>query len=208
MEKFLKQDNYQIIDFGKKEYLEILKIQEDLFQKKQNNETSQDYILIGEHFPVYTVGKRTKQEHIYNIPKNIPLIKIERGGSITFHGLGQIVVYPIMDLRMKKLSVKNLVYKLEEAIIKTCRHFNIDVFRKEKLTGIFTKEGKIGFIGLRVSKFITMHGLSLNVNVDKKYFSYINPCGISTEVVNISDYEKANVKKVKQLLLKNILSCL
>ncbi|HIQ24520.1 MAG TPA: lipoyl(octanoyl) transferase [Persephonella sp.] len=208
MEKFLKQDNYQIIDFGKKEYLEILKIQEDLFQKKQNNETSQDYILIGEHFPVYTAGKRTKQEHIYNIPKNIPLIKIERGGSITFHGLGQIVVYPIMDLRMKKLSVKNLVYKLEEAIIKTCRHFNIDVFRKEKLTGIFTKEGKIGFIGLRVSKFITMHGLSLNVNVDKKYFSYINPCGISTEVVNISDYEKANVKKVKQLLLKNILSCL
>ena len=208
MEKFLKQDNYQIIDFGKKEYLEILKIQEDLFQKKQNNETSQDYILIGEHFPVYTAGKRTKQEHIYNIPKNIPLIKIERGGSITFHGLGQIVVYPIMDLRMKKLSVKNLVYKLEEAIIKTCRHFNIDVFRKEKLTGIFTKEGKIGFIGLRVSKFITMHGLSLNINVDKKYFSYINPCGISTEVVNISDYEKANVKKVKQLLLKNILSCL
>lgn len=208
MEKLLKQDNYQIIDFGKKEYLEILKLQEDLFQKKQNNETSQDYILIGEHFPVYTAGKRTKQEHIYNIPENIPLIKIERGGSITFHGLGQIVVYQIMDLRIKKLSVKNFVHRLEEAIIKTCKYFNVDAFRKEKLTGVFTKEGKIGFIGLRVSKFITMHGLSLNVNVDKKYFSYINLCGISTEVINISDYKNVNFDEVKQLLLKNILSSL
>ena len=208
MEKFLKQDNYEIVDFRKEDYLKILKLQEDLFLKKQNGEVSKDYILIGEHFPVYTAGKRTKQEHIYNIPENIPVIKIERGGSITFHGLGQIVVYPIIDLRKRKLLIKNFVFKLEEAMINTCKNFGINAFRKEKLTGVFTKDGKIGFIGLRVSRFITMHGFSLNVNVEKKYFSYINPCGISTEVVNITDYKSVSLEEVKKILLKNLLSCL
>ena len=208
MEKFLKQNNYEIIDFGQKDYLEILSLQEEILKKKQDNQLTKDYILVGEHFPIYTAGKTTKQEHIYNIPENVPLIKVERGGSVTFHGIGQLVVYPIVDLRRKKLSVKNFVYRLEQAIIKTCEYFDVRAFRKANLTGVFTKEGKIGFIGIRVSKFITMHGLSLNVDTDKKYFSYINPCGISTKVVNINDYKKVDIAKVKLILVKNILSVL
>jgi lipoyl(octanoyl) transferase len=114
------------------------------------------------------------------------------------------VLFPIIDLKKRKLSVKKFVHKLEDTVIKTCLDLNIDVFRKKGLTGVFTKEGKIGFIGLRVSRFITMHGLSLNVNVEKKYFSYINPCGISTDVVNITDYKNIDINIVKKLLLKNL----
>jgi len=208
MEKLLKQDSCKIIDFKRENYNKILKLQEKLFREKQKNNNLPDYILIGEHYPVYTAGKRTKQEHIYNIPQDIPIIYIERGGSITFHGTGQVVVYPIVDLRRKRLSVKKFVFKLEEAIIQTCKYFGVNAFRKEGLTGVFTEDGKIGFIGIRVSRFITMHGLSLNVDVNKNYFSYINPCGISTNIVNISDYKKVNTSEVKKVLLKKILSYL
>lgn len=194
-----------IIDFQKEDYIKILKKQENFFNKKLEGKLKEDFVLVGEHFNVYTCGKRTKPEHIYKNPENIPVLNIERGGSITFHGEGQIVIYPILDLRHYNLSVKDYVYTLEEIILDTCRRYGINAFRKKGYPGVFTKEGKIGFVGVRVSRYITIHGASLNVNVDKKYFSYINPCGINTPVVNISDYININLSEVKEKLKANIL---
>jgi len=192
-----------IIDFQKEDYIKILKKQEDLFDKKTNG-LRENFVLIGEHHSVYTCGKRTKKEHIYSNPENVPVINIERGGSITFHGEGQIVFYPIIDIRDFKLSVKDYIFTLEQILIDTCEYFNIKTFRKKGYPGVFTEEGKIGFLGVKVSKYITLHGASLNVNVDKKYFGYINPCGINTPVVNMSDYTDVPLDEVKDILKNQI----
>ncbi len=193
-----------IIDFKRKDYTDLIKEKQDIFNKKINNDLKEDFIFIGEHYPVYTCGKRTKKEHIYGIPDEIPILEIERGGSVTFHGPGQLVIYPIIDLRNYKLSVKDYVNTLEQIIIDTCNYFEIKAFRKKGYPGVFTNDGKIGFVGVKVSKYITLHGSSLNVNVDKKFFSFINPCGINTPVVNMSDYIGVSVDEVKNVLVKNI----
>ena len=190
-----------IIDFGKENYITVLKKQEELFNQKREGSLKEDFILIGEHYPVYTCGKRTKKEHIYCIPENIPIFDVERGGSITFHGEGQLVVYPIINLKNYRLSVKEYVNTLEEAIIRTCLSFGVNTFRKKGFPGVFTKEGKIGFVGVKISNYITFHGASLNVSVDKKYFEYINPCGIGTPVVNLSDYTKTDINDVKKTFM-------
>jgi lipoyl(octanoyl) transferase len=190
-----------IIDFGKENYITIIKKKEDIFLQKKEGSLKDDVIFIGEHYPVYTCGKRTKKEHLYNIPESIPVFNIERGGSVTFHGEGQIVIYPVIDLRNYKLSVKDYVNILEEIIIKTCSDFKIKAFRKKGYPGVFTEEGKIGFVGVRVSSYITFHGASLNVSVDKKYFQYINPCGINTPIVNMNDYTKADINNVKNKII-------
>ncbi|WP_457641662.1 lipoyl(octanoyl) transferase LipB [Persephonella sp.] len=190
----------KIIDLGKTEYQEALKIQRDFFLKKRKNPEIGDIILITEHYPVYTRGKSTKREHI---PDNLdaPIFEIERGGSVTFHGEGQIIVYPILRLK-KNLSVKKFVYILEEIMIETLKEFGIRGFRKEKFRGVFTERGKIGFVGIKISKGISMHGFSLNVNVDKSYFSKIIPCGIKDiPVCNMADF----IPGVKTIYVKNIL---
>ena len=190
-----------IIDFGKENYITVLKKQEELFNKKREGILEEDFILIGEHYSVYTCGKRTKKEHIYNIPQNVPIFEIERGGSVTFHGEGQLVVYPILNLKNYRLSVKEYVNTLEEAMIRACLDFDVKAFRKKGFPGVFTKEGKIGFVGVKISNYITFHGASLNIYVDKKYFEYINPCGIGTPVVNLSDYTKADINDVKKTFM-------
>lgn len=196
----------KILDIGKTEYLQALKLQKEFFERKINNPSEEDVILITEHYPVYTLGKSTKKEHLISIPENIPTIEIERGGSVTFHGEGQIVVYPIVSLNRKKLSVKNYVWTLEEIMIKTLNDFNIKGFRREKLRGLFTEKGKIGFIGVKISRFVSYHGFSLNVNVDKDYFNKIIPCGITDiPVCNISDFiPNIDTSEVKKSLVKNI----
>ncbi len=195
----------EVIDFGIKDYLQVLKLQKDLFSKKLSGDKN-SYILIGEHPNVYTLGKRTKKEHLYDIPSNVPIINIDRGGSITFHGKGQLVVYPIINLKDYNLSVKRYVYLLEESMLRTCKTFGIDAFRKEGYPGVFTDKGKIGFTGTKVSRYITMHGFSLNVDVNKTFFKRINPCGIGTEVCNITDFDPSvRLKDVKAELLSNLL---
>ena len=194
----------KIIDLGKTEYLECLDFQKELFQNKIKGEDITDYILITEHFPVYTKGKTTKEEHLLNVGK-IPVVEIERGGSVTFHGEGQIVVYPILSLKNYKFSVRKYVYTLEEIMIESLKEIGIEAFRKEKLIGIFTEKGKIGFIGVRISKNTTMHGFSINVDVDKKYFQNIIPCGLSDiPVVSISDFKEISKDEFKNILISKI----
>lgn len=195
----------KIKDLGKTDYLETLNLQRELFNEKIKNPELEDIVLITQHYPVYTKGKTTSEEHIPQPIKDIPVIEIERGGSVTFHGKGQIVVYPIITLS-KKLSVRNYVSTLEQIMIDTLKEFGIDAFREEKRRGVFTEKGKIGFVGVKISRYTTMHGFSLNVDVDKKYFQRIIPCGISDKpVCSMSDFIKdIKVEDVKEVLIKHI----
>ncbi len=195
----------KIKDLGKTDYLETLNLQRKLFNEKIKNPELEDIVLITQHYPVYTKGKTTSEEHIPQPIEDIPVIEIERGGSITFHGEGQIVVYPIITLS-KKLSVRNYVSTLEQIMIDTLKDFDIDAFREEKRRGVFTEKGKIGFVGVKISRYTTMHGFSLNVNVENKYFQRIIPCGISDKpVCSMSDFIKdIKVEDVKEVLIKHI----
>ena len=157
-----------------------------------------DQLWICEHDPVYTQGLAGKAEHIGN-PGNIPVVQTNRGGQVTFHGPGQVVAYPLMDLRRAGYFVKEYVYRIEQAVIKTLGHFGVtghrvtgapgiyvrlnDPFSHAALTGParpfepFTGLGKIAALGIKVSRHCTYHGVALNVAMDLQPFSHINPCG-------------------------------
>jgi len=191
----------EIVDLGITEYTHALGIQEEYFNCRLTDSCG-DTVLITEHYPVYTAGKTTKTEHIKSIPDSIPLIHIPRGGSITFHGKGQLVVYPILKIK----SVKKFIWQIEEVMIQTLKGLGIDGYRLEKHRGVFTPKGKVGFVGVKVSKNTTYHGFSLNVNVDKSYFNRIVPCGLEgIPVANISDFvENIDTKQVKKIIIKEI----
>ncbi|MBK3332546.1 lipoyl(octanoyl) transferase LipB [Persephonella atlantica] len=195
----------KVLQLGKTHYEDALRLQKKLFQSKLQDSSLEDIILITEHFPVYTKGKTTQEEHLKNIPADIPVYEVERGGSVTFHGPGQIVVYPVVYLKGKKLSVKNYVWTLEQIMIETLKEIGIHSFRIKKRRGVFTDKGKIGFIGVKISRNVAYHGFSLNVNVDKTFFKWIVPCGISDiPVCNMTDFVDIDIETVKEILIKKI----
>ena len=194
----------KFIFLGISEYDEFLDLQKKLTESKVYKKDKNNYLIITEHYPVYTLGKRIKKE---DLPKKnlAKVINLDRGGGITFHGLGQMVVYPIINLKDYNLTLKKYVWLLEEIIIQTLKNINIKSYRKDKLVGVFTDKGKIGFVGLKISKFTTNYGFSINYDVDKMFFENINPCGLKGEkVANITDF--VNVSKVKfiNLLYKEL----
>ncbi len=135
-----------------------------------------DEIWLVEHFPVYTQGVAGKACHILN-HNEIPVVKADRGGQITYHGPGQLVIYVMLDLARKNLGVRNLVSHLEQCVIKTLLHWNISAHTRAGSPGVFVEQAKIASIGLRVKKGCTYHGIALNVSMDLKPFNDINPCG-------------------------------
>jgi len=194
----------KFIFLGKTDYISCLDLQKKLSDGKKKGKIKEDFILITEHFPIYTLGKTTKKE---DLPKesNLNLVQLERGGSITFHGEEQIVVYPILDLQRRKLSVKKYIFKLENIILQTLNNLNINAYRIDNLTGIFTDLGKIGFIGVYISKYITIHGFSINYNVKKDYFYNIKPCGLNDRrVANITDFRSISKAKFLNELYRNL----
>ncbi len=192
----------EIIDLGKREYLETLKLQKELFDNKLKGE-EKDFLIVVEHFPVYTKGKTTKEEHLPQAINDVPIVEIERGGSVTFHGEGQLVVYPILNLKNHRLNVSTYISNLEKTMIETLKEFDIKAFTVEKLRGVFTEKGKIGFLGVKISRYISFHGFSLNVNVDKRYFERIVPCGIiEYPVTSISDFKNVPFEEVKKVTIK------
>ena len=156
--------------------------------KAGNSSPGNQVVYFCEHPHVYTIGKSGKNQNLL-IPDetlemiNASLYKIDRGGDITYHGPGQIVGYPIIDLEVIGVKVKDYIWKLEESVIKTLSDFGIEAGRLEGSTGVWldtdepSKTRKICAIGVRVSRYVTMHGFALNVNTDLRYFQYINPCG-------------------------------
>ncbi len=197
-------EDLMIKDLGNRNYQEVWDMQKILQSKRINGEI-EDTLLLVEHEPVYTLGKNADENHLLqNYPQDINVFHIERGGDITFHGPGQLVGYPIIDLHNYKLSISWYMHSLELTIIKTLYHFGIEGKQKEGLTGVWVKDEKIAAFGVRVSRWVTMHGFALNVNTDLPYYDGIIPCGIFeygvTTMQKILGYE-VEMGDVKQKLI-------
>jgi lipoyl(octanoyl) transferase len=156
------------------------------FTQNRSSETS-DEIWVVEHFPVYTLGLNGKREHLLNTG-NIPVINSDRGGQVTYHGPGQLVIYTLLDIQRLKINIRQLVTLLEQAMICTLARHGIIAFSRADAPGVYVNDKKIGSIGLRIKKNCSYHGLSLNNDMDLRPFDYINPCGYSDlKVTQLSD---------------------
>ncbi len=212
--------NVNFIDLGKIEYAEAWKYQEDLFQKvinaKDDNSDHAGTFIMCEHPHVFTLGK-SGDESNFLIRKdflkkiNATYFKTNRGGDITYHGPGQIVGYPILDLDKLKVSLKEYIYKIENLIINTLSEYQILGEHSAGATGVWLdtdkpeKTRKICAIGVKSSRFVTMHGFAFNVNTDLNYFNYINPCGFTDRGVSSMQKElgkQIDFEEVKQKVLK------
>lgn len=173
------------------------------FTKSRTPDTI-DEIWVTEHQPVFTQGIAGKEEHIL-VPGEIPIVLSDRGGQVTYHGPGQVMAYLLFDLRRKKVLVRELVFKIEQAIIFALRELAIDGERLAGAPGIYVDSKKIASLGLRVSRGCSYHGLSLNVDMDLEPFERINPCGLKNiGVTQVSDLVSSRVDQIEELLLKAI----
>lgn len=214
----------KFIDTGLISYQKAWDFQRELHKKlldsKQKGEKEMEqYLLYCEHPHVYTLGKSGQRENMLIQDEflkkiNAEFFKIDRGGDITYHGPGQIVAYPILDLESMNIGIRSYIEFLENAVIKTLAEFNLQAGRLDGAIGVWIKKTngqkpvKICAIGVKVSRMISMHGIALNVNTDLNYFNYINPCGFSDKGVTSMEKElgeKVNVLKVKGILLKYLI---
>ncbi len=153
------------------------------------NEGTPDEIWLLEHPPVYTLGQAGLPEHLLRNDAGIPLVKIDRGGQITYHGPGQLVVYLLLDLHRRRLKVRELVSLMEQAIIDTLAEYGLNAVRKDGAPGVYIDGAKVAALGLRVRNGCSYHGLSLNVDMDLTPFSWINPCGYEgLKTVQLRDF--------------------
>lgn len=143
---------------------------------KSRNEQTPDELWIVEHLPVFTLGRNGKQEHILN-PGNIPVIPIDRGGQVTFHGPGQLIIYLLIDLKRRNLGVRQLVTHIENSIINYLAKHQVIAYADPKAPGVYVDGKKIAALGLRISRGCSTHGLSLNIDMNLDDFKRINPCG-------------------------------
>ena len=197
-----------ILDLGVRSYKKVWDLQKELVKKRQNGQINDTLILV-EHEPVYTLGKNADENHILqHTPRNVKTYQIERGGDVTFHGPGQLVGYPILDLHNYKKSINWYMRGLEQLLIYTLAEFMVTAERKEGLTGVWVGDEKIAALGVRVTRWITMHGFSLNVTPDLTYYSGIIPCGIFeygvTSMARLLT-DEVTVDSVKQVLIKKFM---
>jgi len=144
-----------------------------------------EMIFSCEHEPVYTTGKRGVDNRLHaELPA--PMVCTDRGGEMTFHGPGQIMLYPVIHLRQRELGVKQYVHLLEQSCIDLLDSCGLEASRKCGFPGVWTERGKIAALGVRVSRGVAYHGMALNVDVDPSWFAAINPCGLQTDVVSLS----------------------
>lgn len=203
----MKNKEVKYIDLGLIDYKEAWDFQEEFFKKvveikiaNRTNETIEktpNYLIFCQHPHVFTLGKSGKIENLLVDEngleeKEASFYKINRGGDITYHGPGQLVVYPILDLDNFFTDIHKYMRYLEEAVIMTCADFGIKAGRIDGLTGVWIDDGnprKICAMGVKSSRWVTMHGLALNVNTDLSYFSHIVPCGIDDKTVTSFENE-------------------
>jgi lipoyl(octanoyl) transferase len=155
---------------------------------KSRGPTDADEFWILQHRPVFTLGQAGRREHILADTGCIPIVEVDRGGQVTYHGPGQIVLYTLLDLRRRKLAVRGLVTSLEQAVIAVLDNLGIGATTREGAPGVYVRQRKIAALGLRVSAGCSYHGLSLNVAMDLAPFSLIDPCGYrGLEVTQLSE---------------------
>ena len=175
----------KFIQLGNQAYADTYEKMRSLVQA----DSFDDEIWLLEHDAVFTLGTAADPSHVLN-PGNIPIVQTDRGGEVTFHGPGQLVIYFLLDIKTKKIGPKALVANLQNLIQNILQHYSIESSFVEGAPGVYVGEKKIASIGLRISKGRTYHGISLNVNMDLEPFSRINPCGYEgLEVTQISHFD-------------------
>ncbi len=213
----------ELLDLGTIDYRECWERQQKLFDGLVAEKTGgpgdpskAGYLILCEHPHVYTLGKSGHEENLlvgedFLRSVGAEFYRIDRGGDITYHGPGQIVGYPILDLEKTGMGLRDYIAAVEQSVIETVAEFSIAAGRSEGKTGVWIRdargERKICAIGVRSSRFVTMHGFALNVATDLKYFDYINPCGFAgggVTSVNAEIGRKADIELVKQLLCAKI----
>ncbi|MDX3772921.1 lipoyl(octanoyl) transferase LipB [Chromatiaceae bacterium AAb-1] len=167
-------DHLVIRDLGIQDYSLVWQAMQQFTD--QRNEDTADQLWLLEHYPVFSQGQAGKEEHLL-LPGDIPVVKADRGGQVTYHGPGQLVVYVLLDLRRRKLGVRQLVTLLEQVLIDTLAVYQVTAYAKADAPGVYVDGKKIASLGLRVRKGCSFHGLALNVDMDLSPFQRINPCG-------------------------------
>lgn len=168
------------------EYLPCLLAMQTFTNKR--DEHTPDEIWFLEHPPVFTLGQNSKPEHILNAG-NIPIIQADRGGQVTYHGPGQLMVYTLIDLKRKKFNIRNIVSTLEEAVIELLKSYQITAIAKRDAPGVYINQKKICSVGLRIRRGCSYHGLALNVDMDLTPFNRINPCGFKNlQMTQVADF--------------------
>jgi lipoyl(octanoyl) transferase len=151
------------------------------------DDASVDEVWVVEHEPVFTLGQAGKPEHVL-MPGDIPVLHVDRGGQVTYHGPGQIVVYPLLDLRRLKIGVRDYVCRIEQAVIDTLAEWNIGAARRDGAPGVYVNDAKVAALGIRVRRGCTFHGLAFNAAMDLEPFGRINPCGYAgLQVTSVLD---------------------
>jgi lipoyl(octanoyl) transferase len=221
--------NVIIKDLGKIDFSEAWQIQKDIFNQILHTKTynlelpvceqniNYNYLLFCEHPHVYTMGKSGSDKNLladtdFLKSKGAGFFRIDRGGDITYHGPGQIVVYPVFDLEEFGIGIKEYIYNLEEVVIITLREFSVEAGRLKSATGVWidpenqVKARKICAIGVKTSRFVTMHGFAFNINTHLEFYQYINPCGFTDKGVTSMQKETGILMKmdaVKKALIRN-----
>ena len=197
-----QSDQILVQNIGRKSYKAVWDLQKEMQQQRIKGEIDDTLILV-EHDPVYTLGKNANEDHLLQSrDESVDVFNIERGGDITFHGPGQLVGYPILDLSNYKKSVSWYMRTLEQVLIDTLIEFKIIAQRNDGLTGVWVGDEKIAALGVRISRWVTMHGFALNVNPDLSFYDGIIPCGIfdhgvtSMEQLLVETQNNDNVKNM------------
>ena len=193
----------KVQDLKRKNYQDTLKIQESLREQVLSN-ASHEYLILVEHEHVYTLGKNANYSNILN--KACDIIQTDRGGDVTYHGPGQLVAYPIINLKKRKIGVKSYVKMIEQLISNTLMYYGLETHVPIKETGVWVEDKKIASIGIHVSRGVTMHGLAVNISTDLSYFDNIISCGIEGVKMTTIDKElgkKIAMNDIKKQLISN-----
>ncbi len=170
----------------------------------QRDENTPDELWLVEHPPVFTQGQAGRAEHIL-APGDIPVIQVDRGGQVTYHGPGQIVAYPLIDIGRLEMGVRKLVTGIEQAIIDVLHSYGVDAQLMEGAPGVYVKGVKIASLGLRIRKGKSFHGLSFNINMDLEPFQRINPCGYEgLQVTNLSAFTEVSMHEAEDRLIAGL----
>ncbi|HIF5671876.1 TPA: lipoyl(octanoyl) transferase LipB [Vibrio parahaemolyticus] len=192
---------------GRQDYEPVWKAMHEFTD--QRTEETPDEVWLVEHNPVFTQGQAGKAEHLINTG-DIPVVQSDRGGQVTYHGPGQLVAYFLINLRRKKLGVRDLVTTIENLVINTLKAYNINSAARPDAPGVYVDGKKICSLGLRIRKGCSFHGLALNVNMDLTPFLRINPCGYAgMEMVQVSQFNgPSDVKTVEKQLIEELVTLL
>lgn len=193
------QDKILVRHLGLQPYEPVSRAMHDFTDTR--DETSPDEIWLVEHYPVFTQGQAGKAEHVL-VPGDIPVIQSDRGGQVTYHGPGQQVMYVLLDLKRRKLGVRELVTLLENTVVDTLAAYGIQAHPRADAPGVYVGDSKICSLGLRIRRGCSFHGLALNINMDLSPFLRINPCGYAgMEMVQMSQWAESVTPDIIQPVL-------